>query len=82
MSSIEGRREYPIKIVLTSFYETYSKKNTKNYNSNYYVLVFLISVNLRFFAYKLGWRKYIFAISIHLRINPCESELYFEEPIW
>ena len=33
-----------MKIVFTSSYKTFIKKNTKNYTSNSYVLVFLISV--------------------------------------
>jgi len=33
-----------MKIIFTSSYKTYSKQNTKNYTSNFYVLVFLISV--------------------------------------
>ena len=33
-----------MKIVFTSSYKTYFKYNTKNYVTNYYVLVFLISV--------------------------------------
>ena len=36
--------QYPMKIVFTSSYKTYSKENTKNYTSNSYVLIFLISV--------------------------------------
>jgi len=35
-------------IVFTSFYKTYFKDNTRNYVTNYYVLVFLISVKLFF----------------------------------
>jgi hypothetical protein len=33
-----------MKIVFTSYHETYSKENTKNYIPNSYVLVFLINV--------------------------------------
>jgi len=33
-----------IEIVFTSSYKTYFKDNTKNYVTNYYVLVFLITV--------------------------------------
>ena len=40
---------YPMRIGFASFHETYFKENTKNYNSNNYVLPFLISVNLCFF---------------------------------
>ena len=36
--------QQPMKIVFTSSYKTYFKNNTKNYVTNYYVLVFLISV--------------------------------------
>ena len=36
--------QLPMKIVFTSSYKTYFKDNTKNYVTNYYVLVFLISV--------------------------------------
>jgi len=38
-----------MKIVFTSFYETYSNDNTRNYyTTNYDVLVFLISVKIFF----------------------------------
>jgi hypothetical protein len=46
-----------MKIVFTSSYKTYFKDNTKNYVTNYYVLVFLISV-IFFFAYNMGQREY------------------------
>jgi len=36
--------QLPMKIVFTFSYKTYFKDNTKNYVTNYYVLVFLISV--------------------------------------
>jgi len=36
--------QQPMKIIFTSSYKTYFKDNTKNYVTNYYVLVFLISV--------------------------------------
>ena len=42
-----------MRIVFTSSYKTYFKDNTKNYVTNYYVLVFLISV-IFFFAYNYG----------------------------
>jgi len=45
-----------MKIVFTSSYKTYFKNNTKNYVTNYYVLVFLISV-IFFFAYNMGRRE-------------------------
>ena len=50
--------QLPMKIVFTSSYKTYFKDNTKNYVTNYYVLVFLISV-IFIFAYNMGRREYI-----------------------
>ena len=50
--------QLPMKIVFTPSYETYFKDNTKNYVTNYYVLVFLISV-IFFVAYNIGRREYI-----------------------
>ena len=48
-----------MKIVFTSSHATYSKENTKGYTSNFYVLVFLISVILVFFfSYNLGQREH------------------------
>jgi len=41
-----------IKIVFTSSYKTYFKDNTRNYVTNYYVLIFLIRVKL-FFLLKI-----------------------------
>ena len=35
--------QQPMKIIFTSSYKTYLKNNTKNYVTNYYVLVFLIN---------------------------------------
>jgi len=59
--------QLPMKIVFTSFYKTYFKDNTKNYVTNYYVLVFLISVI--FFAYNMGRREYIYIyINIYIYI--------------
>ena len=46
----------PMKIVFTSSYKTYFKDNTKYYVTNYYVLVFLLSV-IFFFAYNMGRRE-------------------------
>jgi len=46
-----------MKIVFTSSYKTYFNDNTKNYYiTNYYVLVFLISVI--FFPYNIGRMEY------------------------
>ena len=47
-----------MKIVSTSSYKTYFKNNTKNYITNYYVLVFLISV-IFLFVYNIGRREYL-----------------------
>jgi len=41
-----------MKIIFTSSYKTYLKNNTKNHVTNYYVLVFLIS--MIFFSYNMG----------------------------
>jgi len=38
-----------MKIIFTSSHETYSKENTKNYTTNSYVLVFLITAIFVFF---------------------------------
>jgi len=46
-----------MKIVFTSFYETFSKENTKNYIPNSYVLVFLISVIFFFLLIILDGRS-------------------------
>jgi len=48
--------QLPMKIVFTSSCKTYFKDNTKNYVTNYYVLVFLISVI--FFPYNMGRNEY------------------------
>jgi len=48
----------PMKIIFTSSYKTYFKNNTENYVTNYYVLVFLISVI--FFVYNMGRRNMCF----------------------
>jgi len=48
--------QQPMKIVFKSSNKTYFKYNTKNYVTNYYILVFLISV---FFSYNMGRREYI-----------------------
>ena len=47
-----------MKIIFTSSYKTYFKNNTENYVTNYYVLVFLISVI--FFVYNMGRRNMCF----------------------
>jgi hypothetical protein len=64
----------PIRIVFTSFHETYFKKNTKNYTSNYYVFVFLISVNLYFLL--INWdggstpyTPYVYNMYLSLSLN-------------
>ena len=46
-----------MKIVFTSPHETCFKENTKNYATNSYTLVFLISVIFVFFSYNLGRRE-------------------------
>ena len=51
--------QLPIKIVFTFFYKTYFKGNTKNYVTNYYVLVFLNKRDFIFFAYNMGRREYV-----------------------
>jgi len=50
--------QQPMKIIFTSSYKTYFKDNTKNYVTNYYVLVFLRSVII-FFAYNIGPMEYM-----------------------
>ena len=52
--------QLPMKIVFTYSYKTYFKDNTKNYVTNYYVLVFLICVIFFFVAYNMGRREYTF----------------------
>ena len=52
-----------MKIVFTSSYQTYFNGNTKNYVTNYYILVFLINV-IFLYAYNIGRREYF--LSLHL----------------
>jgi len=61
-----------MKIVFTFSYKTYFKDNTKNYVTNYYVLVFLLSV-IFFFAYNMGRREY------HVKKVPalCGGRIFF-----
>jgi len=56
-----------MKIVFTYSYKTYFKDNTKNYATNYYVLVFLISVI--FFPYNMRRREYMFIYEIYFTIT-------------
>jgi len=49
-----------MKIIFTSSYKTYFKDNTKNYVTNYYILVFLISVIFFSSSYNMGHREYSF----------------------
>jgi len=56
--------QLPMKIVFTSSYKSYFKDNTKNYVTNYYVLVFLISV-IFFLSYNMGQREYFLSV-VHI----------------
>jgi len=47
-----------MEIVFTSSYKTYFKDNTRNFDTNYYVLIFLISVI--FFIYNMRQREYLY----------------------
>ena len=56
-----------MKIVFTSFHETYSNENKKNYTPNSYVSVFLISV-IWFFCLQFRTEEYDSFVSICLPI--------------
>jgi len=53
--------QQPMKISFTSSYKTYFKDNTKNYVTNYYVLVFLRSV-IFFSSYNIGRREVLLSL--------------------
>jgi len=55
-----------MKIVFTFSYKTYFKDNTKNYVTNYYVLIFLISVIFIFFSYNIGRMEYSTIFHTHI----------------
>jgi len=68
-----------MEIVFTSSYKTYFKDNTKNYVTNYYVLVFLISV-IFFFAYNMGQRGQLFSLILcYFLIHPFQNECHFSK---
>jgi len=67
--------QQPMKIVFTSSYKMYFKDNTRNYDTDYYVLVFLISVNSFFFAYNMGQTECVY-IYIYIYIYIYKNHEY------